>query len=366
MKRLLLTTFVIMVILFSSTQVAQAATDLEYFQQGCDQFNAGSYEEALQNFEEAIKLKPQESIYYDWLGACLYHMVALDEALIAFDKALALEPYYSTYEYKGVCLAIMGRTEEALTAFDNSIALHPYLNNYFWKACVLMDLQRYEEAADAYLAVVTLNDADDESKAQAYNNAGYVLCLGKDYAKAMTAVENGLALIKNKPTLYKNKGLILEGQQNYKEALACYEQALEIDPENDSAGTARRNLVLKLNNCLDLSEFVAWKEIKQDVPLNKSWTITFNSPVDLAAAQESIVLGDELGNRLSLDIQAGNEAHELTVSLQGQQTYAPGKSYFLFIPLSVKSDKGIPLNNSLMMEFKTTGIEDGSENINLN
>lgn len=91
----------LLMITFSFSRAAQAATELEYYEQGVDLFNQGNYEEALHNFEAAGTINPHESVYFDWQGSCLYHMVALDEALLAFDKALALEPYYTTFEYKG-------------------------------------------------------------------------------------------------------------------------------------------------------------------------------------------------------------------------------------------------------------------------
>lgn len=332
----------------------QAATEAEYYQQGVDLFDQGNYEEALHRFEEAAELNPSESIYYDWQGSCLYHMVAFDEALPAFEKALALEPYYSTYEYKGACLAALGRMTEALEAFDESIALYPYQNNYFWKAAILLDLQRLPEAAGVYLAVAGLNDADNEAEALAYNNAGYVLYLDRRYPEAMNAVEKGLALKQDKPSLYKNKGLILEAQGNFTSAMENYTRALEIDPEYEAALTAQRSLNAKLYGVApDSGEFVEWDEIKLYVSLDKVWTITFNRPVDLDSAKAGIYIADEENNHFNLKIEAGSDAAQLKVSLEDGQSWPSSKKLALYIPSTVKSDDGAKMFNGIKMVFLT-------------
>ncbi len=354
MKKRTLIVFMVMALIFSFPCWAQAATESEYYQQGVDQFNQGNYEEALHNFEEAADLNPAESVYYDWQGSCLYYLVAFDEALLAFNKALALEPYQTTYEYKGACLAALGRSEEALAAFEQSIALHPYQNNYFWKAAILIDLQRFSEASATYLTVAALNDINNETKALAYNNAAYVFYLSHNYAEAMTAVENGLALKSDKPNLYKNKGLILETQGNYDEALTNYDQALQIDPQNEAALTARRNLLARLNQDeLNPSEYVEWEEIKLYVPLDKVWILTFNRPVDINTARENIYIADEGNNHLNLKIEAGDNANQIRVCLSDGQSYLPAQRYTLCLPAEVASINGVKMLNGIRMEFIT-------------
>ncbi|MEN6460494.1 MAG: tetratricopeptide repeat protein [Syntrophomonas sp.] len=354
MKKCILIIFTILALVLSFPNFAQAATELEYYQQGVELFNQRNYEEALHNFEEAASLNPNESVYYDWQGSCLYYLVAFDEALQSFNKALALEPYYTTYEYKGVCLAILGHSEEALSAFDQSIALHPYQNNYFWKAAIQVDRQEFKDAADTYLAIAALNDISIETKALAYNNAAYVLYLSQKYAEATTAVENGLALKPDKANLYKNKGLILEAQGNCDEALENYYQALQIDPDNEASLTARRNLLARLNGDeLDPSEYVEWEEMKLYVPLDKVWTLTFTRPVDLKTAQKYIYIADEENNRLNPEIKAGDNANEIKVCLSDAQSYSPAKRYTLFVPANVASTNGVIMINGVTMDFIT-------------
>jgi tetratricopeptide (TPR) repeat protein len=230
--------------------------------------------------------------------------------------------------------------------------LHPCLNNYFWKAAILLSSQKLHEAASTYLTLAALKDTDNETKALAYNNAGYTLYLNHNYEGAMEAIEKGLGLMQDKSNLYKNKGLILEAQGNYDGAMDNYNRALEIDPDNPLAITARGNLSAKLKGKpMDPTQYLEWEEIKLYVPSDKVWTIAFNRPVDLESAKEYIHIEDEDKNQLSLKIEAGNSANEVKVSLSNGQGYAPSVRYTLFVPSDVQTTGGVKMISGVKMDF---------------
>lgn len=65
-----------------------------------------------------------------------------------FEKHQAAKKYYDA----GQALALCGRAEEAIIAFDKAIALYPtsYLVEYQKKGRILQDLRRYDEALSMY------------------------------------------------------------------------------------------------------------------------------------------------------------------------------------------------------------------------
>ncbi|MFZ0183734.1 MAG: tetratricopeptide repeat protein [Nitrosotalea sp.] len=62
-----------------------------------------------------------------------------DDALIAYDKALELDPnHVSTWNNKGIVLSRLKRFEEAITCYDKAIEISPeYANAWFNKANAL-------------------------------------------------------------------------------------------------------------------------------------------------------------------------------------------------------------------------------------
>ena len=82
-----------------------------------------------------------------------------EEALVAYDKALALNPRLElAWLGKGNVLMTLGLPAEALTACDTALTLNPSLEEgWFQKGNVLMALGRPMEALAALDQVLVLN-----------------------------------------------------------------------------------------------------------------------------------------------------------------------------------------------------------------
>jgi len=50
------------------------------------------YEAALPHLQRAVALVPNNAGYQEWLGDCLYYMGRYEEARVAIDRALELDP----------------------------------------------------------------------------------------------------------------------------------------------------------------------------------------------------------------------------------------------------------------------------------
>jgi tetratricopeptide (TPR) repeat protein len=77
-------------------------------------FSLGRYEEALQAYDRALELNPDDSIVLNNKGLELDKLGRCEEALQAYDRALELNPdYYDAWHNKGVALHKLGQYEEA-------------------------------------------------------------------------------------------------------------------------------------------------------------------------------------------------------------------------------------------------------------
>lgn len=111
-------------------------------------FEQDQMEEALQAYDKAIELDPQFTSAWDGKGLALYGLGRYEEALQAFDKAIELDPQLeNSLCNKGLALYGLGKDEEAIEAFDKAIELNPQ-SALAWKgkSFVLNKLGRYEEA----------------------------------------------------------------------------------------------------------------------------------------------------------------------------------------------------------------------------
>lgn len=111
----------------------------------------GRVKEAIESFKAALKVDP-------FAPKVLYNMANSlaeedpEEAIIAYEKAIELDPNYSeAFNNKGNLLKALGRFSEALDAFDHVIRMNPDpAEPYYNRGNLLQDMKRYEESVASY------------------------------------------------------------------------------------------------------------------------------------------------------------------------------------------------------------------------
>ncbi len=94
-------------------------------------------------------------------------------------------------------------------------------------------------------------------------------------------------------------------------------------------------------------------ESREDVPVDKTWTIKFNQPVDLSSAQNSIkVVNKETNGQVSLNISLSNNGYYVNVS--PKQSYALNSEYILTVDSNLKSRYNRQIKSNFSMDFRTT------------
>jgi tetratricopeptide (TPR) repeat protein len=118
----------------------------------------GVKEQALIAIDHAIALDPQAD-FYDTRASVLRDMRRYDEAVEALEKAQQLEPYNPKfYNNLAIILGRMGRNDDALACFDTYITMNPHAENgYNNKANILKSLGRYDEAIVYYDKALAIN-----------------------------------------------------------------------------------------------------------------------------------------------------------------------------------------------------------------
>ncbi len=110
------------------------------------------FEEALESFDRALKLKPDYAEALNNRATGLKDLGRFEEALQAIDKALAAAPKsVSALCNRGEILRSLDRPDEAMPWFDKALEVEPRsvvaLNG---KARLLYFLKRYKEASETY------------------------------------------------------------------------------------------------------------------------------------------------------------------------------------------------------------------------
>ncbi|MBU3588898.1 tetratricopeptide repeat protein [Polynucleobacter sp. 80A-SIGWE] len=112
----------------------------------------GEYEEAIQRFDESIRLDSKNPITYSNKANALKALNYLDLALESYDKSIALDGNYAeAHNNKGNGLFLLERYQEAVDSYDRAIALNPnYADAFNGRGNSLSALDNFSEALESF------------------------------------------------------------------------------------------------------------------------------------------------------------------------------------------------------------------------
>jgi len=164
---------------------------------------------------------------YERAVVCMQYGIP-DEAFKWLNQALALDPrHYLSYNLLGLAHMIKGNLPEAVKAFRSCISCAPSNFSEVYNNLGTA-LQESNQAGDAEAAFRKAFEIDQNYNAS-YN-------LGKIYYEqgkldpALDAVRSSLQKYDRSLLAWNLEGLILQTQERYDDAAACYLQALKVVP----------------------------------------------------------------------------------------------------------------------------------------
>ena len=188
----------------------------------------GRPREALEHYQQALRLEPNIAEFHNNLGNALKDLGRLPEAIEQYRLALKLDPQFAEiYNNLGIALAEAGQWPDAIEQYRQALRLKPYDAEIITNLGVaLSNVGRLSEAIKHYQKAVILNP----NHVLAHNNLGYALCLKGREQEAIKHFEQSLILKPNDPDVHINLGNALRATNQLKEALEHYRQALKLRP----------------------------------------------------------------------------------------------------------------------------------------
>jgi tetratricopeptide (TPR) repeat protein len=202
----------------------------------------GRLEDALNVFDKAAQLKPDDAELWKHAGGVLVALHRPADALLSFQHALQLDPRHWEAAYQsGVLLHQSERFEEALLQFNLCDEIRPaHAPTLQTRARTLRGLKRYDEClADARRA-----HALDPSDPFTCNNIGDALLWLGRYEEGLQWFDKALALRPHFVEVLLNKGFALLQIHRFDDAFDTYRHLLAVDPNNAKAAWQLAHLKL--------------------------------------------------------------------------------------------------------------------------
>lgn len=205
----------------------------EYFWIGYDCLQAGFYGEALQYFQECLKLDSRFGKALNNVGAIYLRTGRFDEALKTLGRAAALEPAAPEIQFNiGTALAMKGQPAEAIAVLEKAAKMDPG-DAEIWNNLgnAYLNSGRLDQAAAPLQRALQLNP----KLAMAHNNLGII---SGERGRLDLAEQHFREAVKLDPKLhhgYLNLGIIYLNTGRSGQALEMFRKVLQLDPNNVEA-----------------------------------------------------------------------------------------------------------------------------------
>ncbi len=215
---------------------------------------AGNYEEALKQYELAIRVNPgfetakkNMALCYNNYGIKLAEAGQWESAISAYKKAIELSPdiesikrnlstlYWNQAQY----LVNIGKDKDALNAYIEFLKYEPKNKDGYNNLGAIYSRLGDNKSAIAVLEYALKIDPNSEdiktNLAIAHQKYGIDLMQGRSYNLAINEFHKSLEFLPNEPNIYALIAMAYEKMGNLDEASRNIDLAMKIDPDNETA-----------------------------------------------------------------------------------------------------------------------------------
>ncbi|MGD0571941.1 MAG: tetratricopeptide repeat protein [Sedimentisphaerales bacterium] len=175
--------------------LSKASNDpLLHYNLGCAYFEIGHYEDSIEAYKQAIKIKPDLAEAHYNLGVACGKLGRYQDAIEAYKQAIRIKPDYAEAYYNlGNAYSELGRYQEAINEYKQAIKNKPdYAEAHYNLGNACNRLGRSQDAVEAYKQAIK-NKPD---YAEAHYNLGNAC---NRLGRSQDAVDAYKQAIKNKP-----------------------------------------------------------------------------------------------------------------------------------------------------------------------
>ena len=246
---------------------------------GIELFSQGRYEEAIQFYDQALAINPNDKDGWNGKGDSLHNLGKYEEAITCYDFAFSVSPDDDTWTAKGSSLIKIKKYEDADFCFVQALAINiqnttainmkkinldMQKHNHFQisidsaaislnKAQELFNTKKFEDAIPYYTEALKkyslipidseLFTRSDEEFWKESLNSSLSSCyyLIKKYEKSLTCVDKALLVDPNNVDSLVKKSALLFKLEKYEEALVTITEALKIEPNNQRFWNTKGN-----------------------------------------------------------------------------------------------------------------------------
>ena len=222
-------------------------------------FDRSQTGEAISQYQEAIRLKPDYASAHNNLGDALLKKGQADEAINQYQEAIRLIPGNADARYNlGVAFLKKGQTDEAILQFQEAIHLKPddpkaHIN----LGVAFLSRGQTDEAISQFQEAIRLKP----DYAEAHNNLGTALLNKSQTDGAISQYQEAIRLKPDYAEAHFNLGVAFFNRGQTDNAVSQYQEAIRLKPDyTDAQSNLTKILELKSKSDMRTSDPVKREE----------------------------------------------------------------------------------------------------------
>lgn len=218
----------LVVLTVSACPDKQLHTSIEQMNEGIGKLQDGAHATALQHFEEAVRLYPDNHAAWYYLGATAREQNDWEKASEAFAEAVKIrkdEPMYQMH--LGISLYQAEKNSLAEAYLEKAIELEPNLYQAYWYlGRIYAESERPEEAAQMWSRAAILNP----QWGKPFVSLGNLYLRWDMIQESLAVLEQGTQHVTETDELvevYYALGMAYDAQKNWDKAIDAYTQSID-------------------------------------------------------------------------------------------------------------------------------------------
>lgn len=199
-----------------------------FYFRGVTQIEAHHFDSAIKDLHEAIRLYPQEAKAYHQRGIAKHHQQHFEEAILDFDEAIRLNSQFAeAFYWRGKSQQEKQNLELAIQDFSQAIQIHPqFIEAFYWRGNAKKENNDFEGAILDFEETLRLNPRF----ARAYSSRGEIKQSQKDFEGALQDFSEALEINPQFAEAYYSRGTIKGEIKDFEGAIADYLEAIRLNP----------------------------------------------------------------------------------------------------------------------------------------
>ena len=194
-----------------------------YINRGIIYYEEGKFTDALSDYNKAIKINPDIAEAYYNRGNAYTQQNDLNDALSDYNKAIELNSDYAeAYSNRGSIYVKQGNFTQALASYNTAIDKYPH-------AASPMDFDIWRYGIKSAL-IGNVFKSHYNGYAEAFYNRGFIYDKQGDLTRAISDYSKAIVLNSDYADAYNNRGYIYSRQGSNTQAVSDFNKAIEINP----------------------------------------------------------------------------------------------------------------------------------------